>query len=221
MSILSLIQIFKTAFVFLKGHIKWLLLAAVLALGYWVYSSQQTIAKKNIEIAQATSNVTAYQNIVSGYKEKNNTLTLSVSALKTANDSLLTEIKKVAQNEDVDLSDASTAVSIASVIHDTIPAVLKDSDYIDSTKINFRKKIQYNAETSFEIIRQDTILSVIPSITNKSVLLLYTDKKYKYSNFFSRVLHLNFKKISTNKYLLRNSNDIINTTDMRVVEIKQ
>lgn len=221
MSILSLIQIFKTAFVFLKGHIKWLLLAAVLALGYWVYSSQQTIAKKNIEIAQATSNVTAYQNIVSGYKEKNNTLTLSVSALKTANDSLLTEIKKVAQNEDVNLSDASTAVSIASVIHDTIPAVLKDSDYIDSTKINFRKKIQYNAETSFEIIRQDTILSVIPSITNKSVLLLYTDKKYKYSNFFSRVLHLNFKKISTNKYLLRNSNDIINTTDMRVVEIKQ
>ena len=221
MSILSLIQIFKTAFVFLKGHIKLFLLAAVLALGYWVYSSQQTIAKKNVEIAQATSNVTAYQNIVSGYKEKNNTLTLSVSALKTANDSLLTEIKKVAQNEDVDLSDASTAVSIASVIHDTIPAVLKDSDYIDSTKINFRKKIQYNAETSFEIIRQDTILSVIPSITNKSVLLLYTDKKYKYSNFFSRVIHLNFKKISTNKYLLRNSNNIITTTDMRVVEIKQ
>ena len=221
MSILSLIQILKTAFTFVKKHVKLILLAIVIALGYWVYSSQQTIAKKNTEIAQATSNVTSYQNIVSGYKEKNNTLTLSISALKTANDSLLTEIKKVAQNEDVDLSDTSTAVSIASTIHDTIPAVLKDSDFVDSTKVNFRKKIQYNEETSFEIIRQDTILSVIPTITNKSVILVYTDKTYKYSNFFSRLVHLNFKRVSTTKYILNNSNKIFTTTDMRVVQIKQ
>ena len=94
---------------------------------------------------------------------------------------------------------------------------------MDSTKYNFNVIIEPNKQTKFEVIRNDTLLKIIPTITNDSDLFITTDRVYrnKRSNWFSRLVHWDWKKDSIKKYEVHNSNDLIKTTGVKVIEIEQ
>ena len=49
-----------------------------------------------------------------------------------------------------------------------------------------------------------------------------TEKEFrnKYKNWFTRLLHFDFKKKDNIEYQIHNSNDLIEITDSRMIEIK-
>jgi len=86
---------------------------------------------------------------------------------------------------------------------------------------NFTKELKPNLQTTITVIREDSNLTVIPDIKNEQYLFVTSERKYrrKYKNFISRLLHFDFKKTTAYEYQIVNSNDLINITDSKVVEI--
>ena len=86
---------------------------------------------------------------------------------------------------------------------------------------NFTKELKPNLQTTITVIREDSCLTVIPDIKNDQYLFVMNERKYrrKYKNFVSRLLHFDFKKTTEYTYQIVNSNDLINITDSKVVEI--
>jgi hypothetical protein len=83
-------------------------------------------------------------------------------------------------------------------------------------------EIKPNNLTSIIINKRDTLLTHSIDIRNTQSLFIHTKKEYKrnYKNWFIRFLHFDWKKINTTRYLIDNSNKLINNTDTRIVYIK-
>jgi hypothetical protein len=98
------------------------------------------------------------------------------------------------------------------VEHDTT-VVVKDND--------FDVVIKPNELTSIQITKQDTLLIHKIEIENAQTVFLINKKEYKrkYSNWFKRLLHLDFKKKTVYEYQIDNSNDLITVKDSRLIEL--
>jgi hypothetical protein len=92
--------------------------------------------------------------------------------------------------------------------------ILKDTTYTDSIKYNALTTIRYT-------ISKDSV-NIGLTIKNTQYLFVYTTREYKNKkSFLRRLFTLDFKKVDKHKYDIVNTNDIIQTDDVRIVEIRK
>lgn len=194
-------------------------LAVALLLGWGVMLHHEN-KKLSESLEMAQNNIEAYQGSLQGSQQANNVLKLTVEDLQTYNDNLvhkLDSVRKELKIKPKQLSTAATQTQIIDVIggkgvEGDLVAIIKDSIYNDSIKFNDLTTVYYT-------IGRDTV-NVGLDIKNSQYFYLYTDRHYKNKkNFLWRLLTFDFKKVNSYKYKIVNTNDIIKTDSVKVVEI--
>ena len=175
---------------------------------------------ESLELAQ--NNIEAYQGVVNDSQQANNVLKLSIDELQSYNDKLLHNIDSVREElkiKDKQLSTAATQTQVIIVndqkeVEGDLVEILKDTTYTDSIKYNPLTTVRYT-------IGRDTV-NIGLDIKNTQYLFVYNTREYKNKkSFFKRLFTLDFKKINRTQYKIENSNDVIKTDSVRVVEINK
>lgn len=139
--------------------------------------------------------------------------------LSEQNDVLIHRIDSVRKELEIkssELTTAATQTQIINVNHQQgvggdLTEILKDTVYTDSILYNPLTKVYYT-------ISKDTV-SVGLDIRNTQYLYLYNHREYKNKkNFFKRLFTWDWKKVTKYKYDIVNTNDLLNTQDIRVIE---
>lgn len=183
-----------------------------------IYKQNKRLSK-SLEMAQ--NNIEAYQGILNGSQQANNVLKLDMSQLQNVNDSLIHKIDSVRKELKLKPKVIRTTATQTQTIYvtaskgvrgqDIIKTIQKDTVYKDTILINPLTKIDYT-------IGKDTV-SVNLDIKNQQFLYVYKKRQYKNKkSFIKRLFTLDFKKIDVYKYQIVNTNDIIKTSDVRVIE---
>ena len=169
------------------------------------------------ELANALSNSKAWENIANSNNENNNTLELTIQEYKNSNDSLIRIINDQQEKLKIKDNQLRQVTSTETIIRDTIVEKIPIND------TNFTIELKPNQLTTITVSRKDSILTHTMEILNRQDLFIYTKKVYRkqYKNFFQRLMHLDFKKDKINRYQIVNSNDLINVTDTRVINISE
>ena len=176
--------------------------------------------KLSESLERAQNNIEAYQGSLEGSQQANNVLQLNVNELQQYNDNLVHQLDSVRDKLKIKAKHVKTAATQTQSINvigskatkQDITTAIKDSVYKDS--------IQFNDLTSvYYAISKDTV-SIKLNIKNTQYLYVYTDKHYKNKkSFLKRLFTLDFKKVKTTKYKIENTNDIIQTDDVKVIEV--
>ena len=183
-----------------------------------IYKQNKRLSK-SLEIAQ--NNIEAYQGILSGSQQANSVLKLDMSQLRNTNDSLIQKIDSVRQQLKIKPKVIKTTATQTQTIYvtankgvrgqDIIKTIQRDTVYKDTIQINPLTKVNYT-------IGKDTV-SIKLDIKNQQFLYVYKHKQYKNKkSFIKRLFTLDFKKIDIYKYQIVNTNDIIKTSNVRVIE---
>lgn len=183
-----------------------------------IYKQNKRLSK-SLEMAQ--NNIEAYQGILNGSQQANNVLKLDMSQLQNVNDSLIQKIDSVRKELKLKPKVIRTTATQTQTIYvtaskgvrgqDIIKTIQKDTVYKDTILINPLTKIDYT-------IGKDTV-SVNLDIKNQQFLYVYKKRQYKNKkSFIKRLFTLDFKKVDVYKYQIVNTNDIIKTSDVRVIE---
>lgn len=168
----------------------------------------------------AQNNIEAYQGSLAGSQQANNVLRLNVDELQQYNDKLVHQLDSVRERLKIKPKHVQTAATQTQSINvigskeieKDIITVLRDTTYNDSIRFNDLTIVSYT-------IGKDTV-SIGLDVQNTQYLYVYTDKHYKNKkSFLKRLFTLDFKKLKTTKYVIENTNDIIKTTDVKVVEV--
>lgn len=169
------------------------------------YKHYTTVKEENIRLK---NNIEYY----SSFGQENIVLQNTIEELKNSKDSLIQHINTIQKKLDLKPKETKEIVYTETVIHDTIVETIPAT-------YNFSATVRPNDLTTIEVTRVDTTLTVIPTIYNSQTIFIQTEKRYKYKNFFSRLIHFNFGKITTNRYYIDNSNDLIQVEDTRVIDV--
>lgn len=183
-----------------------------------IYKQNKRLSK-SLEMAQ--NNIEVYQGILNGSQQANNVLKLDMSQLQNVNDSLIQKIDSVRKELKLKPKVIRTTATQTQTIYvtaskgvrgqDIIKTIQKDTVYKDTILINPLTKIDYT-------IGKDTV-SVNLDIKNQQFLYVYKKRQYKNKkSFIKRLFTLDFKKVDMYKYQIVNTNDIIKTSDVRVIE---
>lgn len=207
MTVLSVLRSFHNNF-------KVIAVIIISVLSAIIFLQKGTIERKDAEIARQANNVAYYQDQYSTEKQNNKILQLTIDELHYSKDSILQEINKVKEELKIKDKSLQRALTVQTHITDTIRDTV-------TLACNFTKELKPNLQTTITVIREDSNLTVIPDIKNEQYLFVTSERKYrrKYKNFISRLLHFDFKKTTAYEYQIVNSNDLINITDSKVVEI--
>lgn len=188
---------------------KYLILLAVFLLMIWGLVS---LVKTNKALKQDNERLQQNIEYYSSFGQENIVLQHTVQELEQSKDSLIQHINTIQKKLDLKPKETKEIIYTETVIHDTIV------QNIPAT-YNFSAIVRPNDLTTIEVTRIDTTLAVIPTIYNSQTIFIQTEKRYKYKNFFSRLIHFNFGKITTNRYYIDNSNDLIQVEDTRVIDV--
>lgn len=183
-----------------------------------IYKQNKRLSK-SLEMAQ--NNIEAYQGILNGSQQANNVLKLDMSQLRNINDSLIQKIDSVREQLKLKPKVIKTTATQTQTIYvtaskgvrgqDIIKTIQRDTVYKDTIQINPLTKVNYT-------IGKDTV-SVNLDIKNQQFLYVYKHRQYKNKkSFIKRLFTLDFKKVDMYKYQIINTNDIIKTSDVRVIE---
>ena len=183
-----------------------------------IYKQNKRLSK-SLEMAQ--NNIEAYQGILNGSQQANNVLKLDMSQLRNINDSLIQKIDSVREQLKLKPKVIKTTATQTKTIYvtaskggrgqDIIKTIQRDTVYKDTIQINPLTKVNYT-------IGKDTV-SVNLDIKNQQFLYVYKHRQYKNKkSFIKRLFTLDFKKVDMYKYQIVNTNDIIKTSDVRVIE---
>ena len=207
MTVLSVLRSFHNNF-------KVIAVIIISVLAAIIFLQKGTIERKDAEIARQANNVAYYQDQCSTEKQNNKILQLTIDELNYSKDSILQEINKVKEELKIKDKSLKRALTVQTHMTDTIRDTV-------TLACNFTKELKPNLQTTITVIREDSCLTVIPDIKNDQYLFVINERKYrrKYKNFISRLLHFDFKKTTEYTYQIVNSNDLINITDSKVVEI--
>lgn len=98
--------------------------------------------------------------------------------------------------------------------------VEKEIIYINTPTNSYTDSIQFNDQTNVTYTIYEDSVDITLDISNTQYLFTHKKKEYKNKkSFFKRLFTLDFKKTWKYKYDIINSNDLINTSDVRVIEI--
>lgn len=193
------------------------LLALSICYGTIVHSSNKKLSES---LEQAQNNIEAYQDMINNSDSVNSVLQMDLKNLQNSNDKFIQQIDSVRkQNKIKKTSLTSAATQTQAIIVNKskeitgkdLITILKDTTYIDS--------IQYNKYTTvYYTIGKDTV-NIGLNLKNTQYLYTYKQKEYKNKkNFFKRLFTLDFKKVTRYKYKIINTNDLLKTSDVRIIE---
>lgn len=193
------------------------LLALSICYGTIVHSSNKKLSES---LEQAQNNIEAYQDMINNSDSVNSVLQMDLKNLQNSNDKLIQQIDSVRKQSKIKKTSLTSAATQTQAIivnkskeitgKDLI-TILKDTTYIDS--------IQYNKYTTvYYTIGKDTV-NIGLNLKNTQYLYTYKQKEYKNKkNFFKRLFTLDFKKVTRYKYKIINTNDLLKTSDVRIIE---
>lgn len=193
------------------------LLALSICYGTIVHSSNKKLSES---LEQAQNNIEAYQDMINNNDSVNSVLQMDLKNLQNSNDKLIQQIDSVRKQSKIKKTSlASAATQTQAIIVNKskeitgkdLITILKDTTYIDS--------IQYNKYTTvYYTIGKDTV-NIGLNLKNTQYLYTYKQKEYKNKkNFFKRLFTLDFKKVTRYKYKIINTNDLLKTSDVRIIE---
>ena len=180
-----------------------------------------TLHNQNKKLSQsletAQNNIEAYQGLLSDSQQASNVLKLTVEQLQNSNDSVLHKLDSVRNELKIkpkQLHTAATQTQVLNVIGSKGVGgniIVKNSIYTDSILYNPLTKVKYT-------IGNDTV-NIAIDLQNEQYLYVYTKREYKNKkNFFKRLFTLDFKKVTKYKYNIVNTNDLLKSKDVRIVE---
>lgn len=185
----------------------------------WGITLSHTNKKLSESLEMAQNNIEAYQGSLQGSQQANNVLKLTVEDLQYQNDKLVHQLDSVRGELKIKSKHLHTAATQTQVINvkedkgvggDIIS--VKDSIYNDSIKFNDLTTVYYT-------ITKDTV-SIGLNVQNTQYLYIFVDRHYKrQKSFLKRLLTFDFKKVNSYKYNIVNTNDLIDTKDVRVIEL--
>ena len=193
------------------------LLALSICYGTIVHSSNKKLSES---LERAQNNIEAYQDMINNSDSVNSVLQMDLKNLQNSNDKLIWQIDSVRKQSKIKKTSLTSAATQTQAIivnkskeitgKDLI-TILKDTTYIDS--------IQYNKYTTvYYTIGKDTV-NIGLNLKNTQYLYTYKQKEYKNKkNFFKRLFTLDFKKVTRYKYKIINTNDLLKTSDVRIIE---
>lgn len=214
-------KILATLITHRKTVIKAILSAAVaflLSCGITLYKQNKKLSER-LEMAQ--NNIEAYQGSLQESQQACNVLQLTVDELHNYNDELVHKLDSFSKKNKIKPRSIKTAatqsqhlnVSDSKGVRGDILEVIKDSVYNDTIKYNDLTSVYYT-------IQKDSV-SIELDIKNTQYLFVYTNKRYKNNKtWLKRLLTLDWKKVTRTKYVIENTNSLIKTDSVRVVEIK-
>lgn len=135
------------------------------------------------------------------------------------NDKLLKQLDSVRDELNIKSKLLSTAatqkqtiyVNASKPIQGDIIEILKDTTYTDSLKYNDLTTVKYT-------IGRDTV-NIGLDVKNTQYLYIFTSREYKNKkSFLKRIFTFDFKKVNKYRYQIHNTNDLLNTSDVRVIE---
>lgn len=147
-----------------------------------------------------------------------------MSKLGETKDSILTNINTIAKENSIKPKTILTTATQTQTIDvrqskaiqkDTITnliTILKDTIYSDT--------IQYNPQTMVGYTIGTDSVSIAIKLNNTQYLYVYKDKRWRYKSFWKRLIRFCWKKDESTKYKIVNSNDLLKTSDVRVVNAK-
>ena len=180
-------------------------------------STQNKKLSESLEMAQ--NNIEAYQGIVNNSQQANNVLVLDIKSLHEQNDKLLQQLDSVREELNIKPKQITTAATQNQVLYvkeskgvgGDLLDILKDTIYTDSLKYN-------DLTTVFYTIGRDTV-DIGIDLKNTQYLYVYSTKEYKNKkSFLKRLFTLDFKKVKKYKYEIVNTNDLLKSEDVRIVE---
>lgn len=180
-------------------------------------STYKTNKKLTESLKMAQNNIEAYQGLYNDSQQASNVLRLTVEQLQNSKDSVLQKLDSVRNELKIKPSQLHTAATQSQTIN-VIKSkgvggdiLVKDTVYTDSINYNDLTKVYYT-------IGKDTV-SIGLDIQNTQYLYIYSKKEYKNKkNFFKRLFTLDFKKVRKYKYEIVNTNDLLKSDDVRIVE---
>lgn len=200
----------KTLFKAISG----LCVGLLLCWGITLHNQNKKLSQ-NLETAQ--NNIEAYQGLLSDSQQASNVLKLTVEQLQNSKDSVLHKLDSVRKELKIkpkQIHTAATQTQVLNVIGSKGVGgniTVKDSIYTDSILYNPLTKVKYT-------IGNDTV-NIAIDLRNEQYLYVYTKREYKNKkNFFKRLFTLDFKKVTKYKYNIVNTNDLLKSKDVRIVE---
>lgn len=191
------------------------LIAVIIIIGLTAIFVKQCsdVKKYQKDIVRLQSNIEYYQQLSDSTVNNNKTLRLTVEELTNSKDSLINQSVKLAKQLKIKPKEIKTVytntVQLKDTVRDTIPQ-----------NSNFIKVFKLNSLTTITVEKKDSILTVIPDITNQQTLFVEEKKVYKYKGFLKRLIKLNFKKTTNYNYHIVNSNELVITTNSRVINVE-
>lgn len=182
----------------------------------FLYKQNQKLTER---LDDAQNNIEAYQGIIQDSQQANNVLRLNLDELKYQNDSVLQELDKVREELKIKPKQVTTAATQTQTIYVNDSKGVK-GDLIEILRDTvYRDTINYNPYTTvYYTIGTDTV-NVGLDVRNTQYLFITSVREYKNKKcFLKRLFTLDFKKVTRNKYEIYNTNDLVNTNDVRVVE---
>lgn len=200
----------KTLFKAISG----LCVGLLLCWGITLHNQNKKLSQ-SLETAQ--NNIEAYQGLLSDSQQASNVLKLTIEQLQNSKDSVLHKLDSVRKELKIkpkQIHTAATQTQVLNVIGSKGVGgniIVKDSIYTDSILYNPLTKIKYT-------IGNDTV-NIAIDLRNEQYLYVYTKREYKNKkNFFKRLFTLDFKKVTKYKYNIVNTNDLLKSKDVRIVE---
>lgn len=202
-----------------KAAVKGICAASVAFLLIWGINTHNNNIKLSQELEMAQNNIEAYQGLLDSSQQANNVLMLDIKDLKNQNDVTLHKLDSVRDKLKIKpktVKTAATQTQSIDVIQSkgvggNIISILKDTIYKDSINYNDLTTVYYT-------IGKDSV-SIGLKLKNDQYLYVYNTKEYKNKkSFIKRLFTFDFKKITKTKYVIHNTNDLIKTDSVRVVE---
>lgn len=192
-----------------------LLLAAVLALGLTCVWQGNKIKTQDARISQIYNNYKYYESQFNNTEKQNRVLQLTVNELKLSKDSLVQAVNKAKKELKVKDQNLKEAHVINTEMKDTTTVK------IITKEVDFTKELKLNSLTTITVSRKDSILTTILDLKNQQILIVEEKKEYrnKYKNLWKRFWNFDWKKDRVQKYQIKNTNDLINVTDTRVIKV--
>ena len=198
----------------IKSNFNVIAVVIIMMLTAFLFIYRNKLEYVNNRLDAVQSNFEYYMNKSSNVEEQNKTLQFTLNDYKETNDSLITEIKATQKKLKIKEKELKqTQMQKQEIKHDTT-FIVKSND--------FELVIKPNSLTSIIINKQDSLLTHQLDIKNTQTLYVTNKRVYrnKYKNWFARLFHFDFKKKNDFRYQIHNSNDLIEITDSRMIELK-
>lgn len=197
-------------------------MAALLAYGVIMHKQNQSL-QESLEMAK--NDIAAYEGIVMQCNDRNYTLKLTAEDLARANDRLVQQLDSVAEANKIKPKNLNVAATQTQTIDVNDSKGVRGDEQLSTILTKYKTysdSIQYNDLTKvYYTIGEDTV-SVALNVQNTQYLYTYKEKQWKNKkNFFKRLLTLDFKKVWNYRYEIINTNKLLNTSDVRVIEVTE